>query len=125
MLGRGDLRVEMDPRAVQNMHDIQTHFFSICQKYRVESICATGFLESMIPLQGKVTPEEIHDMEKSVLTGPDHLMLSGESTYGAQAGACIELEATVQRSMHEKLKNKSIQAKTLPEIELGKLLYIL
>lgn len=26
MLGRGDLRVEMDPRAVPNMHDIQVHF---------------------------------------------------------------------------------------------------
>ena len=43
MFGRGDLRVEMDPRAVINMHDVQAHFFSICEKYGVESICATGF----------------------------------------------------------------------------------
>jgi len=48
MFGRGDLRVEMDPRAVKNMHDIQTYFFEACRKYHVESICATGFLESML-----------------------------------------------------------------------------
>jgi len=81
MFGRGDLRVEMDPRAVVNMHDIQVHFFHSCQKHGVESICATGFLESMLTPEGKVTPEEIYDMETSMTTGPDHLMLSGESTY--------------------------------------------
>ena len=48
MFGRGDLRVEMDPRAVTNMHDIQVHFFASCRKHNVESICATGFLESML-----------------------------------------------------------------------------
>lgn len=39
----------------------------------------------MLTPEGRVTPEEMHDMTESVLTGPDHLMLSGESTYGAQA----------------------------------------
>lgn len=39
----------------------------------------------MLTITGRATPEEIHDMTESVLTGPDHLMLSGESTYGAQA----------------------------------------
>lgn len=48
MFGRGDLRVEMDPRAVTNMHDIQVHFFNSCKKHNVESICATGFLENML-----------------------------------------------------------------------------
>ncbi len=43
-------------------------------------------------------------MEESVLTGPDHLMLSGESTYGAQASACIELETQYQRDMLKKLQ---------------------
>jgi len=48
MFGRGDLRVEMDLRAIGNMHDIQVYFFEACKKYSVESICATGFLESMM-----------------------------------------------------------------------------
>lgn len=81
MLGRGDLRVEMDPRAIPNMHAIQAHFFTTCRTYNVESICATGFLENMIVPEGTATPEEIYDMKESVLTGADHLMLSGESSY--------------------------------------------
>jgi len=92
MFGRGDLRVEMDPRAVVNMHDVQVHFFDSCRKHGVESICATGFLESMLTPEGKVTPEEIYDMVTSMTTRPHHLMLSGESTYGAQAKNCIETE---------------------------------
>lgn len=68
MLGRGDLRVEMDQRAIANMHDIQSHFFAICQKYHVESICATGFLESMMTIEGKVQPSEIQDMQISMAT---------------------------------------------------------
>lgn len=124
MLGRGDLRVEMDPRAVANMHDIQAHFFAVCENYEVESICATGFLESMLTSEGKVTPEEMHDMQESVLTGPDHLMLSGESTYGAQAAGCIELETKTQRDMQEKLKLNKAQRKIIPEKSLGELLYI-
>lgn len=92
MFGRGDLRVEMDPRAIVNMHDIQVHFFASCRKHNVESICATGFLESMLTPEGKVTPEEIYDMVTSMTTHPHHLMLSGESTYGAQAKKCIETE---------------------------------
>lgn len=104
MLGRGDLLVEMDPRAVPNMHDIQVHFFDACRKHGVESICATGFLESMLTSEGRVTPEEIYDMETSMTTGPDHLMLSGESTYGAQARSSIELECSYQKKMLEKLQ---------------------
>lgn len=104
MFGRGDLRVEMDPRAVPNMHDIQVYFFDACRRHNVESICATGFLESMLTAEGTVTTEEIYDMETSMTTRPHHLMLSGESTYGAQARACIELEARYQREMLEKLQ---------------------
>lgn len=81
MFGRGDLRVEMDPRAIINMHDIQVHFFDSCRKHNVESICATGFLESMLTAEGRVTPEEIGDIQISMCTGANHLMLSGESTY--------------------------------------------
>ncbi len=58
----------------------------------------------MLTPEGKVTTEEIYDMKESVLTGPDHLMLSGESTYGAQAGTCVELETVIQREMHEKIE---------------------
>lgn len=107
------------------MHDIQVHFFDSCQRHDAESICATGFLESMIPADGKMTPEELYDMETSVTTGPDHLMLSGESTYGAQAAASIELEATIQRSLHEKMQSGEVQKKPLPKTSLGELLYIL
>lgn len=32
MLGRGDLRVEMDLRAIPNMHAIQSHFFAQCRQ---------------------------------------------------------------------------------------------
>ena len=105
MFGRGDLRVEMDPRGVSNMHDIQVHFFDSCRKHNVESICATGFLESMLTPEGKVTPEEIYDMETSMTTRPHHLMLSGESTYGAQAAECILLESSYQRDMYQKLSS--------------------
>ena len=104
MFGRGDLRIEMDPRALVNMHDIQTHFFTSCRKYGVESICATGFAESMIPIDGTIKPEEIYDMETSMRTYADHLMLSGESSYGAQVKKCIETEARYQREMYEKLQ---------------------
>lgn len=124
MFGRGDLRVEMDPRATKNMHDIQVHFFETCRKYNIESICATGFLESMLAPDGKVTPEEIYDMETSMTTHPDHLMLSGESTYGAQAKKCIETESGYQKNMHEKLQNKEIPYRTRPEKTVGELLYI-
>ena len=58
----------MDPRAIANMHDIQAHFFTTCRKYSVQSICATGFLESMLTPEGRVTPEEIYDMETSMMT---------------------------------------------------------
>ena len=125
MFGRWDLRVEMDPRAVSNMHDIQVHFFHSCQKHNVESICATGFLESMLTADGRVTPAEIGDMQISMRTGADHLMLSGESTYGAQARACIELECQYQRDMHKKLKSGEITYKKTPDSGLGELLHIL
>lgn len=124
MLGRGDLRVEMDPRAVVNMHDIQTHFFSSCEKHGVESICATGFLESMLTPEGRVTPEEIYDMETSMTTRPDHLMLSGESTYGAQARASIELECSYQRETCAKIKNHVLPYHPVPVNTLKELLYI-
>lgn len=125
MLGRGDLRVEMDPRAVVNMHAIQTHFFSSCEKHGVESICATGFLESMLTSEGSVTPEEIYDMETSMTTWPDHLMLSGESTYGAQARESIELECNYQKKMLEKLQSWVVSYRDAPTLELWELLYIL
>ena len=124
MLGRGDLRVEMDPRAVSNMHEIQSHFFTSCRKYGVESICATGFLESMLTAEGLVTPEEIYDMETSMTTGPNHLMLSGESTYGAQAQRCIETEAMYQRNMFKKLQKKEIDYYPVIKSPLKELLYI-
>jgi pyruvate kinase len=124
MLGRGDLRVEMDPRAVVNMHDIQVHFFHSCQKHGVESICATGFLESMLTPEGKVTPEEIYDMETSMTTGPDHLMLSWESTYGAQARASIELECRYQKETCAKMKGQALPYYPVPVNTLKELLYI-
>lgn len=104
MFGRGDLRVEMDPRAIVNMHDIQVHFFESCRKHGVESICATGFLESMLIPEGSVTPEEIYDMETSMTTKPNHLMLSGESTYEHNTGMHRELECSYQRNMLTKLQ---------------------
>ena len=124
MFGRGDLRVEMDPRAVVNMHDIQVHFFHSCQKHGVESICATGFLESMLTPEGKVTPEEIYDMETSMTTGPDHLMLSGESTYLAQARASIELECRYQKETCEKMEEQTLPHYPVPVNTLKELLYI-
>ena len=124
MFGRGDLRVEMDPRAVVNMHDIQVHFFHSCQKHGVESICATGFLESMLTPEGKVTPEEIYDMETSMTTGPDHLMLSGESTYWAQARASIELECRYQKETCEKMEEQTLPHYPVPVNTLKELLYI-
>lgn len=124
MLGRGDLRVEMDPRAISNMHDIQAHFFASCRKHGVESICATGFLESMLTADGRITPAETYDIETSMTTHPDHLMLSGESTYGAQARASIELESSYQREMFEKLQSGEKQYYPVGEKSLGTLLYI-
>lgn len=52
-------------------------------------------------------------------------MLSGESTYGAQARACIELEASYQREMLKKLQNGTTEYRKTPNLELGELLYIL
>lgn len=124
MLGRWDLRVEMDPRGLPNIHDIQAHFFTECRKYAVESICATGFLESMLTPEGIITPEEIHDMKTSMMTWPNHLMLSGESTYGAQAKKSIELEVEYQRDTWEKLQIGKQCYNLKSQDSLGKLLFI-
>lgn len=123
MFGRGDLRVEMDLRAIANMHLIQPHFFAACKKYGVESICATGYLESMIPEGGVIQDSEIADMEISVRTGPDHLMLSAESSYGAQAARCIQTECEYQRTMNEKLEAGTVSF-LAPEGDLRSLLYL-
>lgn len=124
MFGRGDLSVEMDRRAVENMHEIQSHFFALCQKYQVESICATGYLESMMTLEGRVQPSEIHDMQISMATHVDHLMLSGESCYGQQAKNCIETEWKYQKETYEKLQKWETLYRPVPESSLGELLYI-
>lgn len=124
MFGRGDLRVEMDLRAVPNIHQIQPYFFSSCQRHGVESICATGFLESMMTPDGTMQASEREDMQISMCTGADHLMLSAESSYGAQARACIELEAHIQRETHEKLQSKTLQYITIPPIPMHELLYL-
>lgn len=124
MLGRGDLSVEMDQRAVANMHAIQSHFFAICQQYAVESICATGYLESMMTSEGRVQPSEIQDMQISMTTGANHLMLSGESCYGPQAKNCIETESKYQRETYEKLQKGEISYSPLPSQSLRELLYI-
>ncbi len=123
MLGRWDLRVEMDPRALPNLHNIQSHFFTTCRKYEIESICATGFLESMIPPEGKVTDEEIRDMEISMKTGPNHLMLSWETSYGSQATQSIIIERDIQVKMYRELMENSTHMIT-PEWVLSDLLYI-
>gem|GEM_PF-1068340 len=70
-----------------------------------------------------IIPAEIEDMETSMLTGPNHLMLSGESTYGAQAKKCIETEAMYQRDMFKKLTSGEVDL-LLPERNLGELLCI-
>jgi pyruvate kinase len=104
MFGRGDLRVEMDLRAIKNMHDIQAYFFEACKKYNVESICATGFLESMMTPDGLLEPSEIGDMQISMRTGADHLMLSAESSYGPQARLCVKIECLYQRDIWKKIQ---------------------
>jgi len=124
MFGRGDLRVEMDLRAIPNMHDIQVYFFEACKKYGVESICATGFLESMMTPEGCVEPSEIGDMQISMRTGADHLMLSAESSYGPQARKCIETENAYQRDTYEKLITGQISPREKPTQTLSELLYL-
>lgn len=124
MLGRWDLWVEMDPRAKINMHDIQTHFFASCRKHNVESICATGFLESMLVPGGTATAEEISDIKASIETWANHLMLSGESTYGAQAKESIELECQYQRETFTKIQDGTLLSRHLPENTLDELLYL-
>lgn len=124
MLGRGDLRVEMDLRALPNMHDIQTYFFEACKKYRVESICATGFLESMMTPDGCVQTSEIEDMIMSMRTGADHLMLSAESSYGPQARKCIETESQYQMETYKNLINKTTSPRGKSDKTLSELLYL-
>lgn len=57
-------------------------------------------------------------------TNPDHLMLSGESCYGAQAKNCIEIESKYQRETYRKIKKNEMQYYTIPGISLEELLYI-
>lgn len=78
----------------------------------------------MLTPEGKVTPEEIYDMETSMTTGPDHLMLSGESTYGAQARASIELECSYQKETYAKMKEQTLPHYPVPVNTLKELLYI-
>jgi pyruvate kinase len=124
MFGRGDLRVEMDLRAIKNMHDIQVYFFEACKKYHVESICATGFLESMMTPEGCVQSSEIDDMQVSMRTGADHLMLSAESSYGPQAKKCIETENAYQKDTYQQLIAGSMTPKEKPTQTLSELLYL-
>jgi len=124
MFGRGDLRVEMDLRAIKNMHDIQVYFFEACKKYGVESICATGFLESMMTPDGLLEASEINDMQISMRTGADHLMLSAESSYGPQARKCVETECAYQRDIWNKLEKNAVEPHEKPEETLSELLYL-
>ncbi len=124
MFGRGDLRVEMDLRAIQNMHNIQVYFFEACKKYNVESICATGFLESMMTPEGCLQPSEIGDMQISMRTGADHLMLSAESSYGPQARKCIETEFEYQKDTYQKLIAGEVFPREKPIQTLSELLYL-
>lgn len=45
-------------------------------------------------------------------------MLSGESTYGAQAAECVMLESTYQRSMNQKLAQGIVSYKQIPTLGL-------
>ncbi len=58
----------------------------------------------MMTPEGKVQQSEIQDMQISMATGADHLMLSGESCYGQQAKNCIETEWKYQSETFEKLQ---------------------
>jgi pyruvate kinase len=124
MFGRGDLRVEMDLRAIPNMHDIQVYFFEACKQHNVESICATGFLESMMTPDGCVEPNEIDDMKISMLSGADHLMLSAESSYGPQAKKCIETELMYQKDTYKKLVTGEVSPREKSAHTLSELLYL-
>lgn len=48
-------------------------------------------------------------------TGANHLMLSGESTYGAQAKNCIETESKYQQDTYEKLQKNEVQYRPIPK----------
>jgi len=63
-------------------------------------------------------------MKTSIKTGANHLMLSGESTYGAQAKNCIETESKYQQDAFEKLQKNETSYYPIPESSLGELLYI-
>jgi hypothetical protein len=57
-------------------------------------------------------------MQISMRTGANHLMLSGESTYGAQAKNCIETESRYQQDMYEKLQKNEVHYHPLPSSTL-------
>ena len=114
----------MDLKAIKNMHDIQVYFFAACKKYHVESICATGFLESMMSPDGVVEPSEVNDMQISMRTGADHLMLSAESSYGPQTRRCVKIETIYQRDIWNKLDNGAVEPHEHPGQTLAELLYL-
>lgn len=78
----------------------------------------------MLTPEGKVTPEEIYDMKTSMTTRPDHLMLSGESTYGAQARESIKLESEYQRETYAKMEGQTLPYYPIPVNTLKELLFI-
>lgn len=71
-----------------------------------------------------MTEGEKYDMETSVLTGPDHLMLSGETSYGSQAKSSILLEQQFQTETLQLLEQGKVQKKTLSPLSIQELLYI-
>lgn len=106
------------------MHDIQVYFFEACKKYGVESICATGFLESMMTPEGTIQQSEMDDMQISMCTGADHLMLSAESSYGPQARKCIKTEASYQHDTCQKLAAGTLTPREKSPKTLSELLYL-
>ena len=76
MLGRGDLWIEIKKEAQGNWQKIQAKFFAIIQRENetrkseslplVTSICATGFLESMMKKDGDMTNDEKADMRHAI-----------------------------------------------------------